>query len=497
MPAASRDSRTAWLGDGSQEYAGASRTSGHPRQTQAIAAYPALASGGGLSAYAAQKSGYGNTLGGGGLGPYSIPGAPAYPSMTASYRPLPPMRPLETLARRGRPRWGLRFLMLLIVAGGGMYFLRPYISWVDGRVSQVEQAVKQVASNYGLDTVVRAIGARTGHPAPVPPSAPVAVERAPAPPPAAARPAPAARAIAGPGARPDIQPLSPRASRGTGGPAPGARAMVPGPRAGSLAARTAAIKPGLTAARPGRAVASPRGRSYAARVAAWRRRVALGQARRQQRLAQMPSDEEITSAAPAAAAVAAAPVAAARPAAAPAAPAEEAPAAKAPVAAPVPKGPPPRTTATLVKEAAGSGDELDRLMAGAVTEKTPAPARKGDRTIAEIDRKIADVTSGQSAGPRLRPAAAATSSAPPLSTSDIKTVMAGVQKQMNTCFRMHGKAGPADVKVEVAPDGAVAGTLIKGEFAGTPTGACVESKIKAATFPASSGLRFDYRLSVR
>ncbi len=75
--------------------------------------------------------------------------------------------------------------------------------------------------------------------------------------------------------------------------------------------------------------------------------------------------------------------------------------------------------------------------------------------------------------------------------------MAGVQKQMNTCFRQHGKAGPADVKVEVAPDGSVPGALIRGEFAGTPTGACVQAKIKEATFPASSGLRFDYRLSVR
>jgi hypothetical protein len=63
---------------------------------------------------------------------------PAYPSLTTGYKPLPPMRPLETLARRGRPRWGLRFLMLLIVAGGATYFLRPYISWIDNRVTPVE-----------------------------------------------------------------------------------------------------------------------------------------------------------------------------------------------------------------------------------------------------------------------------------------------------------------------------------------------------------------------
>ena len=153
-----------------------------------------------------------------------------------------------------------------------------------------------------------------------------------------------------------------------------------------------------------------------------------------------------------------------------------------------------------MKEAASSGDELERLMAGAVNaEKAARGPRRGDRAMAEIERKIADVEKGgvQPGGGRLRAAAAGSSSAPALSTGDIKTVMAGVQKQMNTCFRQHGKAGQADVKVEVAPDGSVPGALIRGEFAGTPTGACVQAKIKEATFPASSGLRFDYRLSVR
>ena len=102
---------------------------------------------------------------------------------------------------------------------------------------------------------------------------------------------------------------------------------------------------------------------------------------------------------PPAAAPAAAPVAAAAP--------VEAPAPKpvAAAAAPVEKGPPPRSTAVLVKEASSSGDELERLMAGAVTsEKAAAPARRGDRMTAEIDRKIADVEKGgvQPGGGRLR-----------------------------------------------------------------------------------------------
>jgi hypothetical protein len=482
MSASPRDSGSGWLGEGGGgRHTGSVPASG-PRNTRVLSAYPALAQTGSMSAYGGQKSTQSplnNTLTGA-LGPYSLPSAPAYPSLTANYRPLPPMRPLETLARRGRPRWGLRFMLLLIVAGGGMYFLRPYISWIDNRVTPVENRLREVATQYGFgDLVARVLGKRDAKPvavAPAAPAAPVAVERA-----AAAAPRAAAVAAKAPVARPDVQPISPRASRAAAARAAGFA------RAGA-AGRPAAVKQ----------AAVYRARSKSAAAARWRaaiarRRMALAANTRRFREAPMPSDEEITSAprpAPAAAVAAAAPAAAAE--------VPEAPAPKAAAEPPVEKGPPPRSTATLVKEAAGSGDELERLMAGAVSEKPAATGRRGDRAMAEIDRKIADVEKGgvQPGGARLR-AAAAASSAPALSTGDIKTVMAGVQKQMNTCFRQHGKAGQADVKVEVAPDGSVPGALIRGEFAGTPTGACVQSKIKEATFPASSGLRFDYRLSVR
>jgi hypothetical protein len=469
-------------------------------------AYSSLPPTGTMSAYGSQPSSmpttalpslppaqpFRNTLTGA-LGPYSLPSAPAYPStMTGNYKPLPPMRPLETLARRGHPRWGLRFLMLLIVAGGATYFLRPYISWIDNRVTPVENRMREIAAQYGLsDVLARVLPDQKAKPAPVAaapaaPAAPVArgesTRAAPAPVPAA-KPA-AAKA---PGARPDIEPISPRGARGAGAHA----GLKP-------VGRAAALKQQATQRR-----VAAREAAYARRAAAvarWRasaakRRMALAAPR--VREPAMPSDEDIggerVAPAPAPAPAPAAPVAAAAP--------VEAPAPKPVVAAPAPveKGPPPRSTAVLVKEASSSGDELERLMAGAVTSEKAAPARRGDRMTAEIDRKIADVEKGgvQPSSGRLRPAAATASNAQPLSTGDIKTVMSGVQKQMNTCFRQHGKAGQADVKVEVAPDGSVPGALIRGEFAGTPTGACVQAKIKEATFPASSGLRFDYRLSVR
>jgi hypothetical protein len=429
-----------------------------------------------------------NTLTGA-LGPYSLPSAPAYPStLTGNYKPLPPMRPLETLARRGRPRWGLRFLMLLIVAGGATYFLRPYISWIDNRVTPVEHRMREIAAQYGLsDLLARVLPDKKAKPAPVAvapvaPAAPVAVERAAPAPVPAAKPAAAAK---GAGARPDIEPSSPRGARGAGALKPGLG------RAAVLKQRRAAAR---EAAYTRRAAAAARWRASVAR-----RRMALAAATTRVREPAMPSDEEIGGerVAPAAAtarpAPAAAPVVAAAPVEAPAPKPVAAP------AAPVEKGPPPRSTAVLVKEASSSGDELERLMAGAVTSEKAASAPRGDRMTAEIDRKIADVEKGgvQPGAGRLRPAAVTTSNTPQLSTGDIKTVRTGVQTQMNTCFRQHGKAGIADVKVEVAPDGSVPGALIRGELAGTPTGACVQAKIKEATFPASSGLRFDYRLSVR
>ena len=417
--------------------------------------------------------------------------------MTQSFRPVPAPRPLDAIARRGRPRWGLRFLLLLVATGVATYFLRPYISWIDDRISAVEQTASGLARQYGIAEFVSRVGWMMGKDKPAalpaapvaPPSAPVAVERA-----VPAAPVVPAVAVRNQAARPDIEPLSPRASRGLGGPA-----------ADKLGGRLASAAPiGRRGVREAPAVRLRGGYAYRERATPARRRMAIANpgARRPRR---MLDASEIAARELAAEEAAAARAAAAPPPARAAAPAAAVPAAPAEPEVRAPAPPPPaaeekpatRSTASLVREAASSGDELDRLMAGAVSERSAAPARpqRTDRATAEIDRKLAAVDKGEGASPATR--GRATPAAAPLSTSDIKTVMAGVQKRMNECFRQHGQAGPADVKVEVAPDGSVPGTVIRGALAGTPTGACVEAKIKEATFPASSGLRFDYRLSVR
>ena len=184
---------------------------------------------------------------------------------------------------------------------------------------------------------------------------------------------------------------------------------------------------------------------------------------------------------------------------APAAAAEEpeapAPAAVAEPAPPAPAAAPPAEPAeerrSPVREAMRSGDELDRLMATAVVESRVASGRPA----IPADRRAPDVESPKPAG-RAR-AEAALAKEPPLGRDAIQTVMKDVQKKMNDCYRRHGQQGAADVRVEVSPDGTVAGSVVRGMLANTPTAGCVESKLKEAAFPASGGITFNYRLMVK
>jgi hypothetical protein len=173
-----------------------------------------------------------------------------------------------------------------------------------------------------------------------------------------------------------------------------------------------------------------------------------------------------------------------------------------------------------------SGDELDRLMASAVVDgharaprgrvaspraiAAPASATSGpaadspasrtasrtasgtERKLAEIEAKVPDVGRAENAPPPPQEPPRA-----PLGRSEITEVMKSVQDNMNDCYRRHGQGGPAEVRVEVTPQGSVAGTIVRGELANTPTAGCVESKLKAAVFPVSSGITFTYRLVVK
>ncbi len=72
-----------------------------------------------------------------------------------------------------------------------------------------------------------------------------------------------------------------------------------------------------------------------------------------------------------------------------------------------------------------------------------------------------------------------------LSGGDIKTGMSAVAGKAAGCYQ--GTQGTATVKLTVAPSGQVSKVKVSGVFAGTPVAACVESAVKATSFPPWDG----------
>jgi hypothetical protein len=86
-----------------------------------------------------------------------------------------------------------------------------------------------------------------------------------------------------------------------------------------------------------------------------------------------------------------------------------------------------------------------------------------------------------------------------LTAHQIKAAMAPVRDAAAACFEKYNVAGDAKLKVTVAADGAVVSVETKGDFAGTPTGSCVEAAVKAVVFPKTKKARqsFNYPIVLR
>lgn len=74
-----------------------------------------------------------------------------------------------------------------------------------------------------------------------------------------------------------------------------------------------------------------------------------------------------------------------------------------------------------------------------------------------------------------------------LEPKEIKAGMSAVAGAAQGCYGKHGEAGHVKIKAVVAPSGDVSKVDATGEFAGTPTGACVAAAVKGAHFPAWTG----------
>jgi hypothetical protein len=144
---------------------------------------------------------------------------------------------------------------------------------------------------------------------------------------------------------------------------------------------------------------------------------------------------------------------------------------------------------TSSKSSARSNDSLDNLMLD-----SPGDSKGKKHENKDIDALLKDVQK-----PRTEPAPKkeAPPPAPSLSAADVARVMSGVKARSKECATKLAQTGVAELKITVGKSGAVSNVQLGGKLVKTPVGACIEKVTRAAVFPPSSGLVFDYRVDAR
>ena len=74
-----------------------------------------------------------------------------------------------------------------------------------------------------------------------------------------------------------------------------------------------------------------------------------------------------------------------------------------------------------------------------------------------------------------------------LSREQIQSSMRRIKPRIQSCFDRFKVPGLASVKITISRSGQVSTSRVKGVFAGTPTGGCVQSAARSATFPKFKG----------
>jgi len=70
--------------------------------------------------------------------------------------------------------------------------------------------------------------------------------------------------------------------------------------------------------------------------------------------------------------------------------------------------------------------------------------------------------------------------------------MIAVRPEVAACYARHKVPGTVMVNLVIGKNGTVTTAAAQGQFAGTPTGTCVEAAARTATFPPSDGLSTPY-----
>ncbi len=118
----------------------------------------------------------------------------------------------------------------------------------------------------------------------------------------------------------------------------------------------------------------------------------------------------------------------------------------------------------------------------------------GYRVYDACDGTITSSLPAASAGPKDKaacaPTAAATASTEVLPASltapVISAAMAPAKTAAMACYDDYGVAGEAQLKLGITGEGSVFSVEQKGDFVGTPTGACVDAAVRKLTFPRTS-----------
>ena len=82
-----------------------------------------------------------------------------------------------------------------------------------------------------------------------------------------------------------------------------------------------------------------------------------------------------------------------------------------------------------------------------------------------------------------------------LDKDEVVRHMTALKPRLQACYERHHERGFAVVQMTIAPTGKVTGAeIVHGDFAGTPTGACILDVIRTATMPAFDGppAKIDY-----
>jgi len=86
-----------------------------------------------------------------------------------------------------------------------------------------------------------------------------------------------------------------------------------------------------------------------------------------------------------------------------------------------------------------------------------------------------------------------------LSRWEVQRTLGGMRAQVQDCYRKYQIPGSASAQIEIQADGSVKSVSLKGDFSGTPTGACLIKAVQKAKFPAfkKGPMRVDYPFILR